>query len=125
MIRFDHVFKEFSRGAFSVVALRDVCLEILKASFVRSWDQVAAGKVTRDKNLVAGRIRRHPRNCRGRPVDENLWRSGMDAMADRCRNGVSSLSLAPGLTIEEIAVPPQHGFEGERGSDIRGSGSRC
>ncbi|MGE0474790.1 MAG: ABC transporter ATP-binding protein [Nitrospirales bacterium] len=120
MIRFDHVFKEFSRGAFSVVALRDVCLEIPQGEFCALMGPSGSGKSTL-LHLVAGLDTATSGEI---VVDGRSTKTFGDQEWTQWRRidvGMvfQAFHLLPGLTIEEnVALPLR--LRGERGSDIRG-----
>lgn len=119
MIRFDHVFKEYFRGAGSVVALRDVCLEISQGEFCALMGPSGSGKSTL-LHLVAGldsatsgEILVDGRSTKAFGDREwTQWRRIDVGMV------FQAFHLLPGLTIEEnVALPLR--LRGERVSDIQ------
>ena len=107
MIQFQHVYKEYRRGATPVVALRDVCVDIPKGEFCALMGPSGSGKSTL-LHLVAGLdwvtsgdIVLDGRSCLAFGEREwTRWR--------REEVGVvfQAFHLIPGLTIEEnVALP--------------------
>ncbi len=107
MIQFQHVYKEYRRGAAPVVALRDVCVDIPKGEFCALMGPSGSGKSTL-LHLVAGLdwvtsgdIMLDGRSCLVFGEQEwTRWR--------REEVGVvfQAFHLIPGLTIEEnVALP--------------------
>lgn len=120
MIRFDHVFKEYPRGAGSVVALRDVCLEVSHGEFCALMGPSGSGKSTL-LHLVAGldsatsgEILVDGRSTKAFGDREwTQWRRIDVGMV------FQAFHLLPGLTIEEnVALPLR--LRGERLSNIQG-----
>ncbi len=119
MIQFQHVYKEYRRGATSVVALRDVCVDIPQGEFCALMGPSGSGKSTL-LHLVAG-------------LD---WVTSGDIMLDgyscltfgdrewtrwrREQVGVvfQAFHLIPGLTIEQnVALPLR--LRGEESGTVR------
>jgi putative ABC transport system ATP-binding protein len=107
VIQFQHVFKEYRRGATPVVALRDVCVDIPQGEFCALMGPSGSGKSTL-LHLVAGLdwltsgdIVLDGRSCLEFGDREwTRWR--------REQVGVvfQAFHLIPGLTIEEnVALP--------------------
>ncbi|MGD9851299.1 MAG: ABC transporter ATP-binding protein [Nitrospirales bacterium] len=119
MIQFDHVFKEYVRGASSVFALRDVCLEIPQGEFCALMGPSGSGKSTL-LHLVAGL---DTPTSGAIVVDGRSTKTFGDQEWTQWRRidvGMvfQAFHLLPGLTIEEnVALPLR--LRGERGSDIR------
>lgn len=119
MIQFQHVYKEYRRGATPVVALHDVCLEIPQGEFCALMGPSGSGKSTL-LHLVAGLdwvtsgdIVLDGRSCLTFGDREwTRWR--------REQVGVvfQAFHLIPGLTIEEnVALPLR--LRGEESGTVR------
>ena len=119
MIRFDHVYKEYFRGPTSVMALRDVCLEIPQGEFCALMGPSGSGKSTL-LHLVAGldfvtagNIMLDGRSSKKFGEREwTQWRRVDVGMV------FQAFHLLPGLTIEEnVALPLR--LRGEKASAVR------
>ena len=107
VIQFQHVFKEYRRGATRVVALQDVCVDIPQGEFCAFMGPSGSGKSTL-LHLVAGLdwvtsgdIVLDERSCL--EFDDREWTRWR-----REQVGVvfQAFHLIPGLTIEEnVALP--------------------
>jgi len=119
VIRFDHVFKEFSRGSSSVVALRDVCFEIPQGEFCALMGPSGSGKSTL-LHLVAGLDTATSGDI---VVDGRSTKTFGDQEWTQWRRfdvGMvfQAFHLLPGLTIEEnVALPLR--LRGDKVSNIR------
>lgn len=118
MIRFDHVYKEYVRGATSVVTLRDVCLEIPQGEFCALMGPSGSGKstllhlVAGLDSATAGDLLIDGRSTKAfGDADWTQWRRVDVGMV------FQAFHLLPGLTIEEnVALPLR--LRGERVSVI-------
>ena len=119
MIRFDHVSKEYFRGANSVMALRDVCLDIPWGEFCALMGPSGSGKSTLLHlaagldNATAGEIFLNGQSTKAfRDEEWTQWRRRDVGMV------FQAFHLLPGLTIEEnVALPLR--LRGEPLANIR------